>query len=175
MNSSREQGVSSISTDKKIAIGVSLAAAFIFAAAFMPWGEIRATPEVQSPFGDGGPFGGGLFGDMQITLTITGWNGNIAPGGLKLPNWLAVLAAACVAAVSWLRAMEVWTAPSFVPFTFAGYGLLHAGFALVALMGSDQGSVGVGSLLTVVAFVAMLVVLVRQLRRPAPANNAPPL
>ncbi len=162
-----------MSPDKKVAIGVSLAAAFIFAAAFMPWGEIRATPEVQSPFGDGGPFGGGLFGDMQITLTITGWNGNVTLGGLKLPNWLAVLAAACVAAASWLRAMGVWTAPSFVPFTFAGYGLLHAGFALVALMGSDQGSAGLGSLLTALAFVGMLVVLVQQLRSTAHADVAP--
>ena len=162
-----------MSSDTKVAIGVSSAAAFILAAAFMPWGEIRGTPMVRSPFGDGGPFGGGPFGDMQITLTITGWNGSITLGGLKLPNWLAVLAAACVAAISWLRALGVWTAPSFVPFAFAGYGLLHAGFALVALMGSNRGSAGVGSLLTASAFVGMLVVLVRQLRSPAQADAAP--
>jgi hypothetical protein len=47
-----------MSANKKVAVGLSIAALLVFAAAFMPWGEVSGTPKIQSPFGDGGPFGG---------------------------------------------------------------------------------------------------------------------
>lgn len=163
-----------MSSNMKCAIGVTIAAVLIFAAAFMPWGEIRGIPQVQSPFGDDFPFGGSPFQGMQMTFTITGWNGYITPGGLKLPNWLVVLAAAGVTALCWLKALSVWDAPIAVPFAIAAYGLLHAGLAVVTLMSSEQGSAGVGSFLTVLAFVGVLAVLVQQARSPkgvSPTNQ----
>jgi len=124
----------------KFAIGVTITAVLIFAAAFMPWGEVRGTPQDLPPFF---PFTVEYFiQGMQVTLTITGWNGYITPGGLKLPNWLVVLAAAGVTALCWLKALSVWNSPIAIPLAVAGYGLLHAGFALVILMTSDQGSAG---------------------------------
>jgi hypothetical protein len=159
-----------MSSSMKLAIGVTIAAVLIFAAAFMPWGEIRGIPKVQSPFGNDFPFGDNFFQGMQMTFTITGWNGHITLGGLELPNWLVVLAAAGAAVLCWLKAGSVWDAPSAVLFAVAGYGLLHAGFALVILMSSDQGSAGVGSFLTVLAFIGMLVVLVQQARSPNAAS-----
>jgi|GEM_PF-4545791 len=64
-----------MSSTMKFAIGATIAAVLIFAAAFMPWGAIRGTPNVPSPFGSSFPFGGNPFQGMQITVTITGWNG----------------------------------------------------------------------------------------------------
>ncbi len=159
-----------MTSSMKFAIGVTVAAVLIFAAAFMPWGEVRGTAKAQSPFGDDSPFGGNPFGGIQMTLTITGWNGHVTLGGLKLPNWLVVLAAAGVAALCWLKALSVWYAPAFVAFALAAYGLLHAGFALVILMSSDQGTAGVGSFLTALAFIGILVILVQQVRSPKAAS-----
>ena len=134
----------------------------------MPWGTVK----IQSPFGDGSLFGSTLFQDMQLTLTVTGWNGNVSLGGLELPNWLVVLGAIGVTALCWLKACSVWEASAVVPFALAAYGLFHAAFVWVALMSSDEGSAGVGSFLTAVAFVAILVVLVQQVRGPRPTSPA---
>lgn len=148
----------------KLAIGVSIAAVLVFAAAFLPWGEIRAAPQLRAPFGGDFPFPGGMFEGMQMTLTITGWNGNITLVGLKLPNWLVVLAAGGVTALCWLKASSVWDAPPAVSFVVAAYGLLHAGFALVVLILASEGSPGVGVILTGLAFIAILVILAQQVR-----------
>ena len=156
--------------NKKFAISVTVATAVVFAAAFMPWGEF--TGEMQSPFGNRSPSGRTPFQGMQMTITLTAWNGNITPGGLKLPHWLVVLAAAGVTALCWLKACSVWEAPAVVPFALAAYGLFHAAFVWVTLMSSDKGSAGVGSFLTAVAFVAILVVLVQQVRGPRPTSPA---
>jgi hypothetical protein len=153
-----------MSSKMKSAIGITIAAVLIFAAAFMPWGEIRGTPKIHSPFQGDFPFGGSPFQGMQMTITVTGWNGNITLGGLKLPNWLVVLAAAGVTTLCWLKASSVWDAPPAVLFALAAYGLLHAGFALVALIASDEGSAGVGGFLTALGFIGILVILVQQVR-----------
>ncbi|MGA2620012.1 MAG: hypothetical protein ABSF26_20540 [Thermoguttaceae bacterium] len=155
---------------KNSAIGVTIVSVLIFAAAFMPWGEIRATPAINLPFGGNFPLGGNPLSGMNMTITITGWNGSITLGGLSLPNWLVVLASAGVAALCWLKAASVWDAPSAVLFALAGYGLLHTGVAWLALMGSDKSSAGVGSFLTALAFIGILVILVQQARSPKTAS-----
>ena len=161
---------SSFST--KCAIGVTVSTAVVFAAAFMPWGEVSGTATIQSLFGDGSPFGDSPFQGMQLTLTMTGWNGSISPGGLELPNWLVLLGAIAVTALCWLKACSVWEAPAVVPFALAAYGLIHAAFLLVTLMSSDRGSAGVGSFLTVVAFLGILCLLIQQVHGPRPARPA---
>jgi len=158
-----------MSSNTKFAIGVTIPAVLIFAAAFMPWGHF---PGGSTPFqGMQSVFAGAL----EEAWTTTGWNGNITVAAfvdlrmihpVTLPNWLVVLAAASVAALGWLKAASVWDAPSVVLFGLAGYGLLHAGFAFVALMAIDNGSAGVGSFLTALAFVGILVILVQQVRSP---------
>ena len=162
-----------MSSDKNFAIGVTIATVLIFAAAFMPWGEIRGTLEIALPFGEDSPLGRELsegmsrmFGAKEVTVTVTGWNGYITLGRLKLPNWLVVLAAAGVAAFSWLRAQSLWPAPPALLFALAGYGLLHSGDALVTFMTSSKSSAGVGSFLTVLGFVGILAGLVRQVLGP---------
>jgi hypothetical protein len=160
-----------MSANHKFAIGISLGAAFIFAAAFLPWGVISGVPNLPGPFGESGPFGA-MFGGLQLTITVTGWNGSINLGNLSLPNWMVVLAAAGLAAVAWLRALDIWSAPAFVPFALASYGLLHAGDFLVSMMRSSNASAGVGSFLTTATFLGLLVMLVQQARAPLPGKSA---
>ncbi|MGO9111567.1 MAG: hypothetical protein ACLP9L_20270 [Thermoguttaceae bacterium] len=152
------------------AIGVTIASVLIFAAAFMPWGEINAIPTINSPFGGSFPIPGNPFPGMNLTITITGWNGSITVGGLSLPNWLVVLASAGVATLCWLKATSVWDAPVAVLFALAGYGLLHIGVALLTLMGSGKSSAGVGSLLTALAFIGIIAILVQLVRSPKTAS-----
>jgi hypothetical protein len=155
----------------KFAIGISLGAAFIFAAAFMPWGVISGAPKISAPFGLGDAFGE-MLAAVQMSVTVTAWNGSINLGNLSLPNWLVVLAAASLAAVAWLKALDIWSAPAFVPFSLAGYGLFHAGDFLISLMIGSNSKAGVGSFLTAVTFIGLLVMLVQQARAPLPAKPA---
>jgi hypothetical protein len=90
-------------------------------------------------------------------------------GRLKLPNWLVVFAAVSVAALCWLKATSIWTAPPALLFGLAGYGFFHSGDILVWLLSSDKRSAGVGSFLTVIAFVGMMAALIRQVRAAKPA------
>jgi len=83
-----------------------------------------------------------------------------------------VVAAAGVTALGWLKALPVWRSPLAVPLAVAGYGLLHAGFALVILMTSEKSSAGVGSFLTVLKFIGIVVLLILQAR--APKGASPP-
>jgi hypothetical protein len=111
---------------------------------------------------------------MEFTVRLTGWNGHISLRRLKLPNWLAVLAATALAAFCWLRATSVWPAPLGLLFGLAVYGLLHAGYAMVSLMMSSKGSADVGAFLTFAGFVAILLGLVREVGGPkirAPAKE----
>jgi hypothetical protein len=155
--------------DKNLVIGVTIAAAVVFAASFMPWGEVRGTPTLNLPFMPPGDNGPNLFGGVEIVMTITGWNSDLNLTRLKLPNWLVVFAAISVAVLCWLKAKSVWAAPPALLFGLAGYGLFHSGYVLVRLLSSDKSSAGVGSFLTVVAFVGMLVALIRHVRTAKPA------
>jgi hypothetical protein len=155
--------------DKNLVIGVTIAAVVIFAASFMPWGEIRGTPTLNVPFLPKGAEVPDLFGGMEIVVTVTAWNGNANLGRLKLPNWLVVFAALSAAALCWLKAKSVWSTPPALLFGLAGYGLLHSVSFLFWLLSSEKNSAGVGSFLTVVAFVGMLVALVRHVRAAKPA------
>jgi hypothetical protein len=155
----------------KFAAGISVCAALVFAASFMPWGVISGAPKLPAMFGQANPFGE-VFGGLQLAVTVTAWNGSINLGNLSLPNWLVVFAAACLTAIAWLRALEIWTIPAFVPFALAGYGLFHAGFFLVTLMSASGSSAGVGSFLTVVTFIGLLVMQIQQARAPLPAKPA---
>jgi hypothetical protein len=146
------------SPQTKCAIGVSVAAVVVLIASFMPWGELRGTPNA--------PLGGALFQGMNLSLTMTAWNGNITILGLKIPNWLVVVAASAAALISWLKALSVWQAHIGLSVGLTVYGFLHACWVLVSLGASDDGSIGIGSLLTAAAFVAMVVLVVQEARSP---------
>jgi hypothetical protein len=142
---------------------MTVAGIVVFAASFMPWGEIKAAPKLD--IGGGTlPFPATPFGDVKFNFEITAWNSNATLGGLKLPNWIVVLAAGGVVLMSWLTARQVWKAPAALIIGLAAYGLAHTGFMILALIVSKDATAGVGSYLTALAFVGMLIVLWQQIR-----------
>jgi hypothetical protein len=159
--------------DKKLAIGVTIAAVVIFAASFMPWGTIRfrvgrGPATLNLPLkGTDDPLPDEV-ASVEFGVRVTGWNGNMLLGCLELPNWLVVVAAIGVATLCWLKVTSVWAAPPALLFGLAGYGLFHAGDILVWLLTSDKRSAGVGSFLTVIGSAGILVALVRHARAAKP-------
>jgi hypothetical protein len=162
-------------TQNRFAVMLSIAAVVVLAGAFMPWGKIHGAsvnfPMNMPPQGQGFPFGGiNPLEGLKVDLTITGWNGNIKLANLSLPNWLVVMAAAGIAGLAWLKALAIWSGPAAISFALAIYGALHAGFASAVLQFSQGGTVGIGSILTTLAFIGILVVLGQEYRKPL-ANN----
>jgi len=142
--------------EKTLAINVTVAAAVVFVASFLPWGTFRGAPAF--------PFGNSPLAGMELSVTSSAWNGSISAPGLGLPNWLVVVAALAVAATAWLKATAAWVPPAALPMALAAYGFLHASWWIVAVGVAGKASVGVGSLLTGLAFTGMLVALVRRRR-----------
>jgi len=135
-------------------IGVTVAAVVVFLASFLPWGAFRGTPSL--------PFSPGFLPAVEMTFTLTGWNGSINVLGVTLPNWLVVVAAAAAASFCWLKDLRLWEAPRHSPCVAAGYGLFHAIWTAIALIGSGKGSIGIGLLATLLAFAGMIVAFVRK-------------
>ena len=145
--------------NKNWPIGIFLCSTLIVVASFLPWGSFQAAPQL--------PFSGGPFSDMnplagtQFTVNINGWNGSFNLMGLTIPNWTLVVLAVLIALFAWLRAAHVWRAQPAASLALAGYGALHSGAVLMALL--LNGHMGIGSLLTCVSFVALIVLLIREL------------
>ena len=84
---------------------------------------------------------------------------------IKVPIFLVVVAGAGVVVVSWLRTLLLWRGPAIIPIGLGVYGLLHAGWIAVYLMTSGSNdSVGIGSVLTAIAFLVMLILIFKQIR-----------
>lgn len=133
------------------AIGVTLAALGVFGAAGMVWGEHSlAIPR---------DLGGGV-GEFLTT----GWSGRLIVGPLWLPNWLVAFAAAIVCWCCWLRAAGIGRIPAALPIAFAIYGLMHAGAMVFLFSGSVRARLGPGAPLSALAFLAMLILIVVEVR-----------
>lgn len=129
------------------AIGVTLATVGVVFAAGLVWGaHTMAVP---------GRLGGGV-GEFETT----GWAGRLLVGPFWLPNWMVVFAAGMVCWCSWLRALRIGNIPAALPIVFCLYGIAHAG-AMVFLFsgGGRRATLGPGAMLTVLAFSAMLVMI----------------
>ena len=94
-------------------------------------------------------------------VEINAWNGRITLG-LVVPNYVVVLAAGVIACVLWLRAFSIWNSAGVLSIWLSLYGLLQSGFWFLGSILASSGTPGIGSLLTLVSFGAVLVGLVRE-------------
>lgn len=108
----------------------------VFIAAFMPW---ATTPTFFSFF-------------AKADFIITGWNGNNSLLGVTIPNWVAVALAATLVTIGWFRAHGAEIDPK-VDFRLALCGVLHAGYFVLSVLFGRGAQLGLGSILTLVAFV----------------------
>ncbi|MEW4567511.1 hypothetical protein AB1L88_06545 [Tautonia sp. JC769] len=137
-----------ISSRVLTAVVVTLATAGVIGAAGLNWGgHTMSIP---------GTLGGGI-GEFETT----GWAGRLIVGPFWLPNWMVVFASGIVCWCSWLRAVRVGRIPAALPIAFTLYGVAHAGAMVFLFWGGSRASLGPGAPLTVLAFAAMLVMIVQ--------------
>jgi len=159
---------SSMVTEQKCAVGVTIAAAVVFVSSFLPWGKVHngLFDVVADDFTfDIAPF-------IGWSSTITAWNSHIV--FVAMPNWLVVIVAGGVIVCCWLRAKHAWRAPPSFMLVLASYGLSHSSVALIMLLTYSNASAKVGAYLTVGAYVGMVAILVFMIRarKPAIMNGA---
>jgi tRNA A-37 threonylcarbamoyl transferase component Bud32 len=150
--------------NRKWPIGVFVCTAVVFISAFMPWGSFTGNPgfnmEMEGPFRDlmgrGNPFGG-----MKMTFEVNGWNGTLTLLGIKMPNWMPFVVSLVIGLLALLRALESLSAPRAISFVLAGYGVLHAGMFIIII--GSEGNLGFGCFATLGAFVAIVVLLIREI------------
>ncbi len=117
----------------------------ILVASFMPWGTLQAS------------FG---FLGWQ-TITVSGWNGHFTLEGIESPNWMAVLCGLALGVFAVLRNHLIWRAPTALCVILCLYGILHLGFTVGILSTNDNGQLGIGSVLTLGAFLALFVLTIK--------------
>jgi len=140
-------------------IGLLVCSAIVLLAAFLPWGSIKNT----NPWGAFRHIAPLDTGDINITWRISGWKGALTVLRMELPNWLVVVAAFVIAALAVLQAARVCEPRPWISTALAVYGLLHSGATILGLI--DTGNtLGVGVLVTLAAFIAILVLLRKERR-----------
>lgn len=72
-----------------------------------------------------------------------------------MPNWIAVIIAVALAAIGWLRANAVEVKPK-LPLWLAWCGAGHAFFFIASVFMRGPAQLGLGSVATLVAFIAIL-------------------
>jgi len=139
-----------LSPARRCALNVTVAELLIVAGTFMSWGVVRNVPMTAHFPGvdEAIPFG-------NMTLTLNGFQGTVGLLGVDLPNWMVLVASVGVMLVCWIASFSSTPSVPKLAYVFAGYGATHLAVLLVML--ASRGSIGVGLVLTVAAFVAVLV------------------
>ncbi len=146
------------------ALTISVAAAVVLVAAFMPWGQIKGNLTVggmELPTSAGLPF-------LQTNMTLTGWNGNLTLMGMKIPNWTTVL-------IAGILAVWAWADPSIGrkggAYVLALCGLAFGVGSALILNFAKGGQLGIGVLVVMCCFVVILATLLgsRKLDPPKPS------
>ena len=117
----------------------------IFVAAFMPWGK---SGFIVLPISG-----------ATLSQIATGWTGHISVIGILIPNWVVVVIAAAIAFIGWLRANSVEVKPN-LSLWLTLYGLIHTIiflYSAITFRGTPQ--LGIGSIITVIAFVVIMLQL----------------
>ena len=160
--------------NNKNPIGFLICSGIVFIASFMPWGSFATSTGnmFNSAFGSNSPFGnsgfhGSPFGNTQMSISINGWNGNCTLLGVIIPNWILVVIAISISLFAFLKAKEIWEAHSSVNVLLSVYGIIHVGTVFLIFL--SKGSIGIGSIATIGAFIGFLLLSFKALQ--ATKNN----
>ena len=163
---------------KGLPIGIIVCGALVLMASFLPWVTITGPLQIQG-LGEANPFqslaqaANHLFGREEISITVNAWNGNVSLAGLTLPNWLVVAAGLLITGVSILGSFPRTRVPSALLYSLWAYGTLHL-CTLAVLLPSLKGEVHVGYVGTVITWIALLPLLIRdQASTPTQQENDP--
>lgn len=152
---------------RNVAISVTIAAVIVFVASFLPWGELRGE---LSPSGLN-PFGFNPFEGITVEVSVDAWDSHMSLAGLKLPNGLVVIVAIASAALVWLGATGAWSAPTGALVALGVYGVFHSLWVLGLLLFSNEGTPGIGLILTALAMLYLLISTLRMRGAPRAATE----
>lgn len=120
-------------------ITIFILCAVIFIASFMPWG--RVTTNIDFPFG-------GIFEGYNTEITLNAWNSFFNIIGLSIPNWLLSILAIAIGLFLFIdfnpRIRKI----------LALYGTAHS--LMFSLIIFFEGTLGIGLILTLLAYVGIL-------------------
>ncbi|TLD70515.1 hypothetical protein FEM03_12380 [Phragmitibacter flavus] len=142
---------------------LSVAIVFAVASLFAQWGTIKLTADDlrDSMTINGQKVGmeGMLSGMMSSMLTgmtvpLTGQNGSVGLGPIKLPYWLAIAAVIFGLAVTITNATGISDVPRNIIRGLLGFGLVISLWALVVML--LRGSIGLGAFMLIGAAIAGL-------------------
>jgi len=138
------------------------AIALAVAAFFVQWGVVTITAEdLRESVTINGQKAGddvsGLFGSMMTSMfsgmkvPVSGSNGNLVLGPLKIPYWLAILSVIIGLLLTVTNSLQVSAIPRKLILGLLAVGVVCGLWALVVLL--TNGSIGLGSLLLVAASI----------------------
>ena len=115
--------------------------AVILVASFLPWGKISST--VGIPF----------IGGYEHTYILNGWNGFISIFGQNIPNWIVVVMALAIMAITILRRYTKLQISPIYAILLSLYGTFHCGLIYSVLI--QQSTSDIGLILSLGSFVAL--------------------
>lgn len=147
--------------NRVILLGFAIALAI--ASLFVQWGVVTLTPEAvqasmtingQKVSQDGmGALLGGMMSSMVsgMDVPISGVNGRLDLGPLKIPYWLPVTTVLGAIVITILNSIGFSDFPRKVVMALLVFGILTGVWAMIAITGN--GTIGVGALLLIAAAV----------------------
>lgn len=126
-------------------------AGIVLIASWMPWGTAGSGRGIS------------VFGDA--------WETYSSLFHVLTPNWLAVLAALALALSRSVAGADMPSRHRVAYMTMPIYGLLHSGNVLLDWTDDRRGGIGIGILLTVAAYIVLVVAVVLDIRAMARAAH----
>lgn len=124
-------------------------AGLVFTAMFMPWTAFVVEEKFSMD-------SGGRHVEVRrpvISEARSAWTGTTTVMWIACPQWGVFVAALALAAIAWLETCGALANTAFISLILAGYGLVYSGGHCVAAVADEHSRIGLGALLTVVAFL----------------------
>ncbi len=120
--------------------------AVILVASFLPWGKISSTVGIL------------FIGGYEHTYILNGWNGFISIFGQNIPNWIVVVMALAIMAITILRRYTKLQISPIYAILLSLYGTFHCGLIYSVLI--QQSTSDIGLILSLGSFFALLIMAI---------------
>lgn len=166
---------------KGLPVGLIIGFGLLLVGFLLPWGtvtftsadiKINGAPVNEHPLGALAFSLPGMGGGRQGTLDIQPWNHSVDLRGVMFPDWLVLAAGALLCAIGLMECFPYTRVSVLAKAGFGLYGAAH--LAMVGCQFANGGRPGIGYILAVTAFIALLIGTVLESRQiPEPALALP--
>lgn len=125
----------------------------VLGGATLPWGTFPV--HFDNPLNALIPDSAGVRLSSSATVELNGWSGSLTALRTEFPDVLVPCVGVLLALLLWVEGQPHWRVPRLLSALLALYGLLHVGGVGASIVSHD-GTLGVGLLLTAIAFLCFL-------------------